>query len=254
MARSAIEYLRLLQSLLPKGKLWSRSPDARLTEYLHAEADELARIDDRSQVLLYERSTINTNELISDHETDLGLPDECTRDGTLNLSERRLAANAKLLATGQQDKNYFIKIANRYGYEATITEYSPFWCGIGACGDPIGSADNIFYWKLTLFTSEIPLLFLCGEGACGDPLQKVSDLINVVFCFANKYKPAHTSLIIELLGAGFDEGFGTGFDALPAQSVDYLTGGFAQGFSLGFNVNLGGAFANGFDIGFNKPA
>ena len=254
MARSVDDYLRLLQSLLPRGKLWTRALGSKLTEYLHAEADELTRLDNRAQQLLIERNTLTTNELINDHEAELGLPDECTRDASLTLSERRLAANAKLIATGQQDKNYFIEIANRYGYEAFITEYTPFWCGIGACGDPIGPAANIFYWKLTLFTSEVPILFLCGEGACGDPLQKVSDLINVVFCFANKFKPAHTILQIGLEGAGFSTGFDTGFDALPAQSVDYLTGGFTQGFSLGFNVNLGGAFANGFDIGFEKPA
>jgi len=43
MSRSSKDYLRLLQSLLPRGKVWSRAIAARLTEYLYAEADELAR-------------------------------------------------------------------------------------------------------------------------------------------------------------------------------------------------------------------
>ena len=254
MARNSKDYLRLLQSLLPRGKVWTRALNARLTEYLYAEADELARIDDRAQVLLRERNTLYTTELIEDHENELGLPDECTRDYDLVLTERRKAVNAKLTATGGQHKQYYIDIAAAYGYTASITEYSPLWCGIGACGDGIGPIENIFYWKLTIFTGETAIIFVCGEGVCGDALQKVSDLINTVFCFVNKYKPAHTVLQIGLEGNAFSEGFDTGFDALPAISVDYLSGGFAQGFSLGFNVNLGGAFAAGFNIGFQKPA
>lgn len=254
MARSSFDYLRLLQSLLPRGKVWSRALNARLTEFLYGEAEELARIDNRAQDLLCETNTRCTTELIEDHEAELGLPDECTRDYTLSLSERRTAANAKLTATGGQEKQYFIDIATTYGYTATVTEYTPFWCGLGACGDEIGPQINIFYWTFTVFTDETPIPFLCGEGACGDSLNKVSDLLNTVFCFAQKYKPAHTVLLTALAGAGFDEGFDNGFDSLDSQSIDYLTGGFDQGFSFGFNVNLGGAFSNGFDVGFNKPA
>lgn len=254
MARSATDYLRLLQSLLPWGKLWPRDPSATLTEFLSGEAEELARIDARSEDLLIERSTLTTNELITDHETELALPDECTRDLDLTLSERRLAANVKLTSIGQQDEPYFIEIANKYGFDAVITTYSPFWCGLMGSGEPCGGQNNLFYWKLTVFTSEDAILFLCGTGVSGDSLQKITELLQTIFCFANKYKPAHTVLLTEIAGPGFDTGFDTGFDALPAASVDYLTGGFTQGFSLGFNVNLGGAFSGGFDIGFEKPA
>lgn len=254
MARLSEDYLKLLQSLLPRGKIWSRAIGSRLREYLYAEADELARIDNRAQALLTERSTLTTNELIVDHELDLGLPDECTRDYSLTLSERRIDANVKLTQTGEQSPNYFIEIANKYGYEAEITEYTPAWCGIATCGDPCGSQYNLYYWKLTIFTTEIPIIAVCGVAKCGDPLQKISDLINTIFCFARKYKPAHTMLLVALEGNGFDEGFDQGFDAKPAQSVDYLTGGFTQGFSFGFNVNLGGPFSDGFTSGFEKPA
>jgi len=254
MARDPKDYLRLLQSLLPRGGLWSRDPSARLTEYLYAEADELARVDNRSQDLITERNTLNTNELINDHELDLGLPDECTRDISLTLSERRSAANAKLTSTGGQSKDYFIALAATYGYVATVEEYSPFWCGISTCGDPIGPLANIFHWKLTITTDETPVPFLCGVGACGDSLFKVSELLNAVFCYANKYKPAHTVLLIAIAGPGFSSGFDSGFDSLTSGTESQLNGGFDQGFSLGYDVSLGGAFADGFDVGFNKPA
>jgi uncharacterized protein YmfQ (DUF2313 family) len=254
MARSSLDYLKLLQSLLPRGKVWSRWLNAKLTEYLYAEAEELARIDNRTQDLVKERNTLYANELIDDHELDLGLPDECTRDLDLTLSERRSAANAKLTSTGGQSKEYFIDIAARYGYVATVEEYTPFWCGIGACGDPIGPLLNIFYWKLTIFTDETPIPFLCGTSVCGDSLNKISELLEAVFCYAFKYKPAHTQLLIATAGPGFSAGFDSGFDSLPSGSITYLTGGFDQGFTYGFNVNLGGGFSGGFDIGFNKPA
>lgn len=233
MARIANDYLRLLQSLLPRGKVWSRALVSRLTEFLHAEAEELTRLDNRTQVLLRERNTLNTTELIKDHENDLGLPDECTRDLTLSLAERRIAANVKLTLTGQQDKNYFIEIANRYGFDAVIEEFTPLWCGFGACGDPIGPVANIFYWKLTIFADETPILFLCGEGTCGDPLQKVSELVQTVFCFAQKFKPAHTILLTALGGSAFSNAFSDGFDSLPDGDS---SGGFTQGFDTGFNL------------------
>ena len=253
MARSSLDYLKLLQSLLPKGKLWNRVFGSWIAEYLYGQAEELARIENRSVVLLKERNTLSTNEMITDHELELGLPDECTRDYNLILSERRLAANVKLTSTGQQDKQYFIDIANKYGYEATITEYTPFWVGIGGSGDPVGDQETIFYWKLTVYTEEEAVPFIIGAGAAGDPLQKISDLLNTIFCFVNKYKPAHTVLLTEIFGPGFATGFDSGFDSLPSQTADYLTGGFNQGFTLGFKVNLGGPFDDGFTSGFEKP-
>ena len=253
MARSSLDYLRLLQSLLPKGKAWTRALASKLTEYLYAEAEELARIDNRVQDLIKERNTLYANELIAEHELDLGLPDECTRDLTLALTERRAAANAKLITTGGQSKEYFISIANKYGYEAEIEEYTPFWCGIDACGDPVGPVANIYYWKFTIYTDETPIPFICGVSVCGDSLNGVSELLNAVFCYAEKYKPAHTKLIIATAGPGFSNGFDSGFDSFASGSMTYLTGGFDQGFSYGFDVNLGGAFSSGFDLGFNKP-
>lgn len=237
MARSVNDYLRLLQSLLPRGKVWARALNARLTEYLYAEADELARLDDRAQQLLIERNILYTNELILDHEADLELPDECTRDLNLSLLERRIAANIKLIDTGDQNKEYFIEIAALYGYVATITEYTPAWCGIAACGDPCGDQFNLFYWKLTVFTEENPIIAVCGVTVCGDPLIKISVLLETVFCFAQKYKPAHTILLTAVAGPGFSTGFDTGFDSLPSSSV-LLNGGFDLGFSFGFPINV----------------
>jgi len=233
MARSATDYLRLLQSLLPWGKLWPRDPSATLTQFLAAEAEELARIDNRSNDLLIERNTLTTTELITDHEVELGLPDECTRDYNLTLIERRLAVNTKLTAVGQQNKEYFIGIASSYGFTASIIEYTPFWCDLGVSGDPCGDQTNLFYWRLKVLSSDEIIYFLSGTGVSGDTLEKISDLLNTVFCFANKYKPGHSFLISEVVGAGFDSGFDFGFESLPDQDP---VGGFTRGFATGFDI------------------
>lgn len=254
MARSATDYLRMLQSLLPWGKAWARDPDAILTGFLTGEAQELARIDDRSQELLEERNTITTDELLNEHEIELGLPDECSQVYTLSADERRKTARAKLVSTGQQNKEYFIEIAERYGFEASITEYTPAWSGIACAGDPCGDQTNIFYWTLVLTLTDEIIYFRCGVGACGDPLQRVTDLMHVVYCFADKYKPAHTYMIQGADGYAFSTAFSDAFDSFPSDYVDYLTGAFGQGFSLAFDVNHGGAFnVDAFSIAFNKP-
>ena len=72
------DYLRLLQKLLPPGKAWTRDIDSRLTQLMHGEAEELARVDARSEDLKRERDTRRTLELITEHEADFDLPDICT--------------------------------------------------------------------------------------------------------------------------------------------------------------------------------
>ena len=53
-ARSAADYLRMLQHLLPQGHAWTRAPDAVLTALLRATSDELERLDMAMRLLLAE--------------------------------------------------------------------------------------------------------------------------------------------------------------------------------------------------------
>lgn len=254
MARSAENYLRLLQSLLPRGRAWNREEDSNLTEFLYGEAEEFARVEERSNSLLQERDTRKTSELLVDHENDLGLPDECS-DPDATIQERRFIAHTKLITLGGQNPQYFIDLAEAYGWTITITEYSPFWCGIHGCGDPCGDQWVIFYWNVTInFGGGEIIYFTCGSSECGDPLAYIPGTSSLI-CMLNKYKPAHTVLTFDYDGPGFDTGFDSGFDSMPSGNEDYLTGGFSKGFSLGFDVCLGGGFSkDGFDSGFDVPA
>ncbi len=253
VARTSTDYLRSLQSLLPLGKAWNRTEGSNLTEFLHGEAEEFARVDQRSVDLLVERDTRTSSELLIDHEIDLGLPDECSPD-TQTIQERRLSAHSRLITLGQQNPAYFIEIAAALGWTIAITEFTPFWMNVGTMGEPIGDQTNIFYWKVTITLGGGDIIyFLVGSSQMGDPLSFVPGTDSLI-CILKKYKPAHTTLLFDFDGPAFDQGFSSGFDSIPSQTEEHLTGGFDQGFSSGFDVNWGGGFSkDGFDIGFKIP-
>jgi len=256
MARSAKSYLRLLQSLLPLGRAWNRDEGSALTEFLYGEAEEFARVDKRSDDLLQERDTRYASELLVDHEIDLGLPDSCS---TLSetIQERRSAAHAKLIALGQQNPAYFIEIAAAHGWTITITEFTPFWCGLGVCGEPCGDQDVIFHWLVTIDLSggsEI-IYFLCGSSESGDPLSFIAGTSSMI-CLLNKYKPAHTVLMFDFSGPAFDWAFDDAFDSFfhGAGIDDFIDGAYYHAFSPAFDVKYGGAFdADAYGIGFLQP-
>ena len=62
MARTAEEYKKLFQSLLPQGRIWTQSNDGVFTSLLFAKADEISRIDQAMDNLLKETRTISISE------------------------------------------------------------------------------------------------------------------------------------------------------------------------------------------------
>ena len=251
--RTAKEYLRSLQSLLPKGKAWNTEEGYQLYEFLYGQAEEFARVDLRSDDLQRERSTLTTNELLTNHENDLGLPDECSNEDE-TIQERRNNVNSKFIQLGQQNPQYFIDVAESMGWTITITEFSPFICGVGASGDMCGGSDVIFYWLVTvdLSTSNI-IYFTSGNSQSGDSLQQINE-VDYLLCKLNQLKPAHTRITYNYTGVEFNEAFSTAFDSAPSGSDDHLTGAFNQSFGSGYDVHLGGGFdTDSFSSAFLQP-
>jgi len=235
MARSAKGYLRLLQSLLPHGPAWNRDEGSGLTEFLYGQAEEFARVESRSETLLRERDTRYATELLVDHELDLGIPDECSELAT-TIQQRRNMAHTKLIASGRQDKQYFIDLAASLGFTITITEFLP---------SSFKWQANMSYWLEWIF-------FRSGGSESGDPLVYVPGY-NLLACVLNKYKPAHTVLEVVGIGAAIDRAFDSSFLSLLSEGDDYLTGPFSKGYNLAFDIRRGGGFDfNMFDSGFDK--
>ena len=236
MARSAADYLRLLQSLLPRGAAWNRDDGSVLTEFLYGQAEEFARVDSRSDDLLKERDTRYTTELLVDHELDFGIPDECSELAT-TIQQRRNVIHTKLNASGRQDKQYFIDLAAALGFTITITEF----------------AAGTFRWQVNMEYWLEWIFFRSGGSESGDPLVYVPGF-ELLSCVLNKYKPAHTILEVVGTGAAFDRSFGPSFLSLSSSGDDYLTGPFDKGYNISFDFRRGGGFDfDNFGNGFDKP-
>lgn len=231
MTRDFNSYARLLTALLPRGRAW-RSDDPIRQELLQGEGVELARVDARIADLLVERDTRTTTELVSEHELDYGI----VSDELLVLSDRRRTLLAKLRAMGGLCPQYYIDLAAALGWTITITQYTPAWCGIAGAGDSCGDQAVIFYWRVNILGSSPNLsglpfadgsVFADGTYSAGSQAD-----YSAFQALLEKYKPAHTVVLFDLLGYGFSNGFSAGFNAMPPLP---LIGGFSTGFSSGFS-------------------
>jgi uncharacterized protein YmfQ (DUF2313 family) len=241
MGYSVRDYLKLLQSLLPKGKLWNLSETSWLGEFLYGSSDELSRIDSRTDDLINETLPSKVTELIDEWEKEFGLPEVGLELGS-TIEERRAELIARFTLDGRQNKEYFIEIAVRLGLTITIEEYTPAWIGIVTVGEPCGDQSIIFYWTVQVEVE---------AGILPD--------ITVLQLNINKYKPVHTIALFDFVGPGFGRGFDRGFDSIPFFDGAFYPGGFGPGFSEGFHNNVyyngknyTGGFNSGFSIGFDS--
>lgn len=244
MSRLADDYKKLLVSLLPKGDFFSKENNSIIVEMKEAEAQEFARIDSRANDLITERQVQLTTELITEHESDYGLPLEGDTLAT-TIEKRRDDLYSSLVRVGQQNKEYFEEIADALGYTIEIEEYTPFWMNVGVMGDSVGDQFLLFYWTVlidaTLITESIDV--------------NISKLITKI----TDVKPAHTTVLFDWYNICFDRGFGPGFSRKPYYDNSWRFGEFGRGFDNGFanaydydGVNYVGGFDYGFSIGFDR--
>ncbi len=255
MGYNTNNYRQMLMNLLPRGRAWSRSPDSILYKLMHAFSAELSRVDGRNDDLKVERDTRFTTELLPDHEKDLGLPDECTALAE-TITERRSIANSKLTTDTGLNAQTYIDIAADLGYTITITYFTPCWCGVAVCGDPVGDQDKMFYWKVNVYIppedDDFWVYFTCGSSECGDYLIYVS-FLSVLECVLNTYKPAWTQIIMDYFGPGYSRGYSSGYNSILVGDSTWLEGGYSRGYSSGYNTYLGGGgYSRGYSSGYSK--
>ena len=244
MARLADDYKRLLISLLPKGAVWNRELTSNLSKLMEAIAQEYKRIDDRSRDLITERQVKLTTELITEHETDYGIPVEGESLGA-TIALRREDLYAALLKVGQQNTEYFEEIADALGYTIEIDQYQPFWVGFSTVDSPVGDQYNLFYWTVlidaTLIAESIDV--------------NITKLINNI----TAVKPAHTHVLFDWNNVEFDRSFSIDFNRKPHYDNSWRVGEFGREFDNSFanaydydGVNYIGAFDYSFSIAFDR--
>lgn len=174
---TAAAYVAQLQALLPPGHAFTRAPDAVLTKFLQAWADEFARLDARVDALLIEIDPTKTTEIIDEFEVMAGLPDTCI--GALaTLADRRTAVKGRLTATGGQSRAYFIALAASVGYTITITEPALHTWQINATG--VANTARV------------------GTARVGDQLRTWG-AEKILECTIARYAPAHAVLIFNYI-------------------------------------------------------
>jgi len=198
MSYSGDEYRNQLQQLLPPGYAIPATEGTDAYLLLDGIAQELARLDGRAETLISEANPATTNEMLPDWERVAGLPDECSSGEDSTVEERRRALLAKLTATGGQSAAYFIEVAKALGYDVTIEEFHPFRVGMSQVGDPLTNGPWQFTWRVNAPADTVST-FKVGLSVVGDPLATWGN--DMLECFLNKIKPAHTILLFGYGGA-----------------------------------------------------
>jgi len=182
------QYQAQLQALLPAGAAWGRDPDAALTKLIQALADEFSRIDRRADDLTNETDPRATGELLIDWERVAGLPDSCGSSAD-TTAERRAVLHARVTNIGGQSRQFFINLAERLGYQITITEYRQFTAGSTA-GGLLSNGDWLHAWTVGAPETAVTE-FVAGGGSAGDPLRDWGN--DILECAISRLAPAHTT-------------------------------------------------------------
>lgn len=212
------KYKGLLPSLLPKGRLWNPLEQPNFKKYLDSLANELCRVDDKVEDLLFQadpRQATIDGGLIEEYERLLGLPDECTSEGTtLTLDERRDQITQKLTNIGGLSKTFYEFIGNQLGFTISVDNDVNFIVGRSTVGQALTNYFNVpftvgctvgeqllligwrYYFSATLPTAAANF-FEVGNNTVGDPLVDFSN--DLMECTLQKLKPAHSAVFFKFV-------------------------------------------------------
>lgn len=184
---TAADYQAQLNALLPTGALWhALRQDDNAQALLLALADELARIDGRAADLLNEADPRRAYELLAEYEAWAGLPSPCA-PLEQSITERQTALHAHLSSPGGQSRAYFIALAARLGYVATIREHGP-----RRHGDPMGGEYGTDEWRFVwdVATAVGQIIYRRSGGGHGERYASWGD--EQFECAMRRMAPAHT--------------------------------------------------------------
>lgn len=183
------DYLKTLQSLLPRGKAWTRDPDANLTKVLRVIAGAFARVDEQARLVLAEADPRSMNVSLEEWEENLGLPDNCSiADATVRT--RIDAVIEKFTREGGLSIAYYVGLAEALGYTVDIEEFCPFEFGLSHCGGDDVLADDDIRFMLIVNVRDVPLLpFEFGTSSCGEALLDWTSADDLE-CIIRKLQPS----------------------------------------------------------------
>lgn len=185
---TAADFLKALQGLMPRGRVWPRDPDAVQTQLLSGLAPSYARATARANYLLVDAFPATTYELLPEWESTLGLPDPCA-GASPTIAQRQAQVVARFVGAGGATIASLTAFAANLGYTVTITQYTQARAGMLKAGDPCCGYDWNFAWKVTAPLNTV-IRAIAGAMAAGDPLAVWGN--TVLECELSAVKPAHT--------------------------------------------------------------
>lgn len=198
LARSLARALEESQALIPPGEAWSRDPRSVQTRLLAGLSGLRAAVEERGLDLVEESDPRTTDELLSDWERALGLPDECLPDPE-TTAERRTLVTARAVGVGGGTPDHLRALLREAGFETVqVVEQvgTPAVCGVAKCGDPIGPGLETLAWTIIAPLTTVRQA-ACGTARCGDPLAWWGN--EVLECVVRRVTPAHTLAVFSYL-------------------------------------------------------
>ncbi|WP_114152985.1 YmfQ family protein [Chromobacterium haemolyticum] len=192
MAISAGRYAQHLAALLPPGLALQAEGDSELAQLLGTQAEVLAAIDSRAQLLLQESDPRRSVLLLTEWETSLGLPDACTL-GEQTLLARQQAVLAKLTDIGGARVPRYLRMAESLGYPgATITRHRYHHCEM-SCEAPLNDSGWRHSWTLNL-PSGAKITEATTESGVEESLRTWGD--SMIECVIHREAPACSTALV----------------------------------------------------------
>jgi uncharacterized protein YmfQ (DUF2313 family) len=184
------QFANSLRRFFPRGKAWALE-NTNLSKLIEGLAVEFSRVQERLDQMLVERDPRKTSELLTDWESALALPDECSELGA-GIEKRRQEIVFKLTNTGGSSRAYFELVAQNLGFDVSVNDFFPFKAGRSRAGDALTNEEWTFWFQVTA-PADLSTPFLAGAGRAGDRLLELGN--EALECTFEKLKPAHTKVL-----------------------------------------------------------
>jgi uncharacterized protein YmfQ (DUF2313 family) len=185
-------YQQIFLQLLPQGAAWNKNADSTLAKLAGGLADSPEQDAETIDNTLNERFPDRSTVLLDDWEKWLGLPD-CSAGGQ-TVDERRTAAAEKYRMVGSLNRQFYIDLASRYGFDIDIESFSDG--AYATCMDNCLTKLRKNYGRYTshiIVKNHLDYRNATVLDNCLTPLRVYSS--GVLECLFEKYKPAHQVFI-----------------------------------------------------------
>ncbi|WP_434663440.1 DUF2313 domain-containing protein [Paraburkholderia sp. A3BS-1L] len=184
----AADFLKALQGLMPRGRVWPRDPDAVQTHVLSGLAPSYERSTARANYLLVDAFPATTYELLPEWESTLGLPDPCAGVAP-TIAQRQAQVLARFVGVGGPTIQSLTAFAANLGYTVTITQFVEARAGQMRAGDACNGTAWSYAWQVNAPLNTVTIA-TAGAMAAGDPLASWGNA--VLECEMKAVMPAHT--------------------------------------------------------------